>query len=296
MDPLLLVDGHNLLYRAAYGTPAEVYSRDTPRRDITTQFMFFALLRKAISANLTEWPEIIVVFDGEHGSASRLAVDPEYKANRDTSDSARRPLEALPDITAGLDLYSVAWIEQDDTEADDAIATLTASRGGRDVIIVSTDQDFYQLLAWPEPERGAVRILNTARHSGRRILDPAHVHDRYGVEPDRYPDLRALAGDPSDNIPGVTGVGITTARRLLADGLGLEDLPASGRLTGARGKAIRESWTQVLTWRSMIRMRADVPLPRAPTGEPTTALPRAADIIDKLGLWDRPRTSGRDDQ
>jgi DNA polymerase-1 len=291
MVPLLLVDGHNLLYRAAYGTPAEIYSRGTPRRDITTQFMFFALLRKAVTANLEDWPEIIVVFDGEHGTASRLAVDAAYKANRDASDAARRPLEALADITAGLDLYDIAWLEQDDTEADDAIATLTASRGGRQTIILSTDQDFYQLLAWPDPTRGAVCILNTARHTGQRILDPAHVHDRYGVSPARYPDLRALAGDPSDNIPGVTGVGLTTARRLLTDDLGLEDLPASGRLTGARGTAIRDGWTQVLTWRSMIRMRGDVPLTLNPTGQPTAPLPRAADIIDKLGLWDRPRES-----
>jgi len=293
MVPLLLVDGHNLLYRAAFATAAEVYSRDVSRRDLTTQFMFFALLRKAVTANLDSWPEIIVVFDGEYGSASRQALDTDYKATRDTSDSARRPLEALADIIAGLELYEVPWIEQDDAEGDDIIASLTAARGAQDVIILSTDRDFCQLLAPSDPPRGAVRILNTARRADRRLIDSSDVLDRYGVLPDRYADLRALAGDPSDNIPGVAGVGIITAQRLLADGLGLEGLLASGRLTGMRGEAIRACWTQVLTWRSMIRLRTDMVLPRVPTGQPGAPLPRAADIIEKLGLWDRPRRAER---
>jgi 5'-3' exonuclease len=69
--PLLLCDGHNLLFRACFGTPAQIWSRDEPdKRDLTTEFMFFALLRKGINSELPGWPEVIVVFDGENGSAS----------------------------------------------------------------------------------------------------------------------------------------------------------------------------------------------------------------------------------
>ncbi|WP_045875814.1 5'-3' exonuclease H3TH domain-containing protein [Pseudofrankia sp. DC12] len=284
--PLLLVDGHNLLYRACFATPAQIYSRDPARRDITTQFMFFALLRKAITAELAGWPEVLVVFDGEHGAAGRQAADPAYKANRPTNEEARRPLEALADIKTGLDLLAVAWLECEDAEADDAIATLAhAARPAREVLILSTDQDYFQLLTGPDGLGQAVRVLNTARHPGNRLLGPADVRARYGVEPAQFPDLRALAGDPADNIPGIRGIGPKTAAALLADGLSLDDLPASGRLTGTRGAAIHTAWPQILAWRDMIRLRRDLPVPHEPAGTPTAAFPIPGEIITKLGLW-----------
>ncbi|WP_200931469.1 5'-3' exonuclease H3TH domain-containing protein [Frankia sp. R43] len=286
--PLFLIDGHNLLFRACFGTPAEIYSRDAERRDITTEFMFFALLRKAVTAELDSWPEILVVFDGEHGSAERQASDADYKANRDTSDTARRPLEALANVKTGLDLFGITWIEIDDAEADDVIATLTAATSAeRDVLILSMDQDFYQLLTDPDSHgtRQPIRILNTARRPGSRLIGPADVLTRYGVHPAQFADLRALSGDSSDNIPGVRGIGPKTAAALLAGGLTLEDLPASGRLIGAKGAAVHAAWPQVLTWRAMIRMRHDVPLPRTPTGIATTPLPIPGDVIAQLGLW-----------
>jgi DNA polymerase-1 len=78
--PLPLVDGHNLLFRACFGTPAQIMSRDQHgKRDITTQFMFFALLRKGINDELVRWPEVIVVFDGQDGAAHRQDATPVTK-------------------------------------------------------------------------------------------------------------------------------------------------------------------------------------------------------------------------
>jgi len=112
----------------------------------------------------------------------------------------------LPDVKAGLDLFGIAWTEIDDAEADDVIAT--------------------------------VRVLSPGRRPGQRLLGPAHVHDRFGIPPERYPDLRALCGDSSDNIPGVRGIGLKTAAALLAGGLGLAG-PARLRAAGRRGRRRR---------------------------------------------------------
>jgi hypothetical protein len=101
-------------------------------------------------------------------------------------------------------------------------------------------------------------------------------------------DFRALAGDTSDNIRGVRGIGAKTAAALLDGGLTLDDLPASGRLVGRKGDAITRAWQQVLTWRDMIRMNNQVRVPAgAVTGLATTPLPRPAEVIEKLGLWER---------
>ncbi len=286
--PLLLVDGHNLLFRACFGTPAQILSRDeTGKRDITTQFMFFALLRKGINDEFSHWPEIVVIFDGEDGAAHRKDTDPGYKATRPEGPEALRPILALPDVKAGLDTFGITWVEIDDAEADDVIATLVTAHPGRDVLIASMDQDYYQLLRDPGPGSSAVRVMNTAMRPGSRMIGPAEVTARYGITPGQYPDFRALCGDASDNIPGVRGVGAKTAAALLSGGLILEDLPASGRLSGGKGAAIRAAWPQVLTWRSMIQMRTNLPLPASPTGAATTPLPIPGQVIARLGLWRR---------
>ena len=126
--PLLLVDGHNLLFRACFGTPAQIWSRDEDdKRDLTTEFMFFALLRKGINEELPGWPEVVVVFDGQDGSAQRKEADAGYKANRPAGGEALKPILALPAVKAGLDLFAITWVEISDAEADDVIATLAAS-------------------------------------------------------------------------------------------------------------------------------------------------------------------------
>jgi DNA polymerase-1 len=286
---LLLVDGHNLLFRACFGTPAQIFSRDKEgKRDLTTEFMFFALLRKGINEELSGWPEVVVVFDGQDGSAQRKETDAGYKANRPDGGEALKPILALPAVKAGLDLFGITWVEIADAEADDVIATLAASCPERDVLISSMDQDYYQLLRDAGPGHGPVRVLNTARRAGSRLVGPAEVRAKHGVDPAQFTGYRALAGDQADNIPGVTGVGAKTAAALLDGGLMLDDLPASGRLTGRKGAAITSAWQQVLTWRDMIRVNDQVPVPGdAVTGLATTPLPRPAEVIEKLGLWKR---------
>lgn len=113
---LVLVDGSNLLWRAAYGFPARITTRDG--RDVTGLFGFFALLRKALH-QLDEPAECIVVFDSEAGWNGRRQEDPTYKQHRESADFS--PITALADIQRGLTDLGIAWYESGDWEADDVI-------------------------------------------------------------------------------------------------------------------------------------------------------------------------------
>lgn len=281
VPPLLLVDGHNLLWGATFGFPAAVMSRDK-KRNLTGLFAFFALLRVAIRDEVPGGaPEVIVVFDGQFGGADRRAADGGYKAQRPTGDDALAPILFLPDVKQGLDNRGIAWIEIDHAEADDAIATLVAATPApRPILLMSRDQDYYQLV-----DDTRIRVLNTKRRAGDRLIGAAAVRDRFGVSPAQWPDFRALAGDPADNIPGVRGIGAVTAAGLLAGGLRLDDLPGSGRLATGRGRGVLEQWDTVLKWREMIRLRTDLELPVTPTGQASPALPAPRDVVEQLGRW-----------
>ncbi|MFF3002006.1 5'-3' exonuclease H3TH domain-containing protein [Kitasatospora sp. NPDC057940] len=278
--PLLLVDGFNLLWAGTFGFPAPIHSRDKSR-ELTGLFAFFALLRAAIrdDVDVVE-PEVLVVFDGEHGSAERTATDQEYKANREATPEALKPLQFLAPVKDGLDAHGIRWAEVENAEADDVIATLaTQTAASRPVLIMSRDMDFYQLLD------DRVRILNRSRKSAQRIITADEVVTRYGVTPAQWPAFRALTGDKSDNIPGVHGVGPKVASALLHDGMRLRDLPGSGRLTGAKGTAITTAWADVLRWEAMITVRRDLDVPIAPSGQASPQLPKPAEVVEKLGLW-----------
>lgn len=272
--PLVLVDGHNLLWRGAFGFPARIASRDGTDR--TGTFAFFALLRVA-QRELPARSEVVVCFNGQFGATARRSSEVAYKSNRDSADIS--PILALPDVKRGLDLCEVPWSEIEDQEGDDLIATLASRHRDREVVVFSADRDFFQLLD------GRVSVFNQAAHPGRRQIHAQHVIERFGVKPGQWCDFRALTGDPADAIPGVKGCGVRSAARLLAGDMTLERLPASGRLQGVIGDRIAEAWQHVLRWRDLIRLRIDVPLDDVVGCRPTQALPRPADMLHALDLW-----------
>ncbi|MGH3814370.1 MAG: 5'-3' exonuclease [Pseudonocardiaceae bacterium] len=271
--PRLYVDGHNLLHRAAFGFPTRITSRSG--RDITLVFGFFALIR-AGARSLDTPPEVIVVFDGHDGAADRRALLPQYKPPVIGDEQVFADLSRIHD---GLDLLSIHWVENDQWEADDVIASLIAAHPGREHLIMSTDKDFYQLLS------DRISVLNTQRRADRRRVYPAEVWEKHEVLPHQWCDYRALTGDKSDNIPGIRGIGDTTAARLLADGAHLEDLEKLDRLTGGTGALIRHQWDDLILWRTLIQLRTDIPLPTTTETHQSSSLPPAPDIIGQLDLW-----------
>lgn len=275
--PLMLVDGHNLLWGATFGFPAEIRSRDKTRL-LTGLFAFFALLRVAVRDEIPGGrPEIIVVFDGQNGTAERTAIDPTYKAQRPTDDAALAPIHYLPDVRRGLDHCGIAWFELDNAEADDVIATIVTTHPDRHTIIMSRDRDYYQLIT------DQVTVLNTKTQP--RLLNPAAILARHGVTPAQWADFRALVGDPADNIPGVPGIGAKTGAALLAGGMTLDQLPDSGRLAHGRARAVAEHLHNAHKWRDMIRLRTDLTLPIHPNGQPSPPLPAPRDVVHNLDLW-----------
>ena len=280
--PLLLVDGHNLLWRSWYGFPARIKSRDKTR-DVTGVFGFFALLRVAIR-ELPSPPEVVVVFDGENAWGDRSAIDPAYKAHRATDEDAMAPIRSLTDVVRGLEATRLRHVCVDTAEADDIIASVVArchrQAPEREVWIMSNDRDFYQLLD------ARTRVLNTLRRPGQRIVDHADIEMRFRVTPAQWCDRTSLVGDPSDGIRGVRGVGPITAARLLADGLTIEALPESDRLVGRVGERIRDSLDDVVRWKRMLRMQTHHAVPAdLLSHSPSCELPKAPSVLDVLDLW-----------
>jgi 5'-3' exonuclease len=275
VTPLLVVDGHHLLYRSWWGFSDRRITSRNKMRDLTGVFGFLAILRKT---HLEEAPdhEIIVVFDGENAAAIRQTRDSGYKNNRAGVDHTA--IKSLGMIKDGLDATGVRWIELDTCEGDDIVATIahTAASAGRNVTCYSSDRDFYQLV------NEHITLLTPAR----RRITPAEVSARHHITARQWPDYRALTGDSCDNIPGIRGIGPKTAATLLAGGIHLEQLRNSSRLDAPRCRTVTQHWGQLLTWHDMIRLNRTIPLPSGiGTGQTTPTMPRAAEILDQLGLW-----------
>jgi DNA polymerase-1 len=172
----------------------------------------------------------------------------------------------LPEIRAALDCAGVANLEVRDREADDVIATLASCAQERCVRVLSTDRDYFQLIGV------STTVVNPRERPS--LVTEATVAKRYGVRPSQWCDFRALAGDTSDNIPGLPGVGMKKAAMLLEDGRTLDDIR----------DVIGDLWDDVYRWRELIRLRTDIDVDCVPTGEPTPRMPSPTAVCAELGL------------
>jgi len=207
---IVLVDGANSLYRAFFAIPP---LRAADGRPTNAAYGFVNMLRKVLREEAPD--RVAVVFDAR-GKTFRHELFPEYKATRDAQpeDLAAQ----IPVVRELLEALGIPLVEIAGYEADDVIATLVdAAPPEARVAVVSSDKDLMQLVS----ER--VSLVDGMRD---RRFGPKEVEERFGVPPAKVLDLRALVGDPSDNIPGVKGIGEKGAAKLIAEWGDLENLLA----------------------------------------------------------------------
>ncbi len=201
---LVVIDGHSLLYRGFYATRMLTTSDGRPTNAV---FSFTNMLLSLL--NTVEPAAIVVAFDAP-APTFRHEAFVEYKAHRqETPDEFRPQVEMTRQLLQALGIPTLA---EPGFEADDLVGTIArhAPEQGYEVLIFTGDRDQLQLI------NEHVRVCAPLRGvSDLQIFDAQAVQERYGIRPEQIPDLKALAGDPSDNIPGVPGVGEKTAVKLL---------------------------------------------------------------------------------
>jgi DNA polymerase I len=253
VDRLLIIDGHAYAYRAFHAIRDLRAPDGQPTNAIYGFVKMLAKMREAVAPKY-----LLVVWDGGL-SAERLAVLPEYKAQRPEMPDDLRP--QLDGIVGWLQAAGVASFCRAGVEADDYIACLArrASENNVPVVIASADKDFMQLVS------SRVGLLNPNDKSGT-IWTDGRVRDRTGVEPSQIVDWLGLMGDSVDNIPGVPGVGPKTAAELLIRFGSVENLLA--RLDEVKSEklraALRDSADVVRRNRELVRLRDDLPCEFSP--------------------------------
>ena len=229
---LLLIDGHSLAFRAFYALSPDSFK--TPDGQHTNAVHgFISMLLNILGA---EKPTHLAVAFDLSRSSFRTEEYPEYKGTRgETPPEFNGQTELLREALTAMNIKTIT---RENYEADDILASLADQSGakGFNVFVVSGDRDTFQLISESTtilyPVKG---VLNLAR------MDDAAVLEKYGIHAKQYPDLAALVGETSDNLPGIPGVGPKTAAKWLqAHGDLAGVLAAADDITGKVGESLRE--------------------------------------------------------
>src|SRR6266566_2109715 len=251
---LFLVDGNNLAYRAFFALPEELATSEGFPTNALLGFtnMLFKLLSDYRPKG------VAVAWDTRpvHRAAQAEAVEVVYKEGRRPMPDLRR--EQFPHLRPIVEAFGYRNLEFEGWEADDVIATLAtrADEAGVKTTVVSTDRDAFQLVT------DNVALMMTPRGvSDVHVYTPERVEARLGIRPDQVPDFIGLKGDPSDNIPGIPGIGDKTAGQLIAQYGSLEEVVEhADELTPARSRAVKEHAEQARAAKELATMRRDLEL------------------------------------
>ena len=256
----MLLDGNSLAFRAFYALPAENFKT---QGGLTTNavYGFTAML---INLLRDEQPTHVAAAFDVSRQTFRAEKYPEYKAGRSaTPDEFRGQIDITKEVLAALGITVLA---EPGFEADDVIATLAtqAEDEGYRVLVVTGDRDSLQLVSDDVtvlyPRKGVSELTR---------FTPAAVVEKYGLTPQQYPDFAALRGDPSDNLPGIPGVGEKTATKWIAEYGSLQALVDNVEsVKGKVGDALRANLSHVVLNRELTDLVKNVPLAQTPARPP----------------------------
>ncbi len=284
MARLMLIDGNSLLYRAFFALPTDMA---TASGQVTNAvYGFTSMLINLIKDHHPD--QLVATFDRPEPTFRHEKVQ-DYKAGRaETPDILRQQMGLARQL---VEVLHVPLVDSPGFEADDVIATLATQAAGRgdEVIVVTGDRDTYQLVQDP-----CVKVLYNKRGVSDYVLyDEAGIEARTGVKPAVYPEYAALRGDPSDNLPGVPGVGEKTAARLINTYGDLDGIFAHlDDLTPKLRQSLADSEAQVRANAAVTPLVRDVPVSvdeqeAAVGGWDLEEIRRLFDFLEFRSLWDR---------
>lgn len=274
---LLVIDGHSLAFRAFYALPVDSFStRDGQHTNAIHGFlsMLILLLQNEKPTHLA------VAFDISRYSF-RTREFAEYKGTR--GETPPEFVGQVPLLQEALHALGITTVTKEDFEADDILATL-ATRGaaeGYSVLVVSGDRDAIQMV---NPD---VTLLypNARGVSELKRYDRDAVVERYGIEPEQYPDVAALVGETSDNLIGIDKVGEKTAVKWITTYGSLDGvLEHADEITGVVGEKLREQKDRAIRNRKLNHLVTDVPLPVGPGDllRQPIDVPAVREVFDRL--------------
>ena len=246
-----------MAFRAFYALPPDNFVTATGQHT-NAVYGFVSMLTRLLE---TEKPtHIAVAFDVSRHSF-RTEEYPEYKGTRDaTPEEFKGQVELIREV---LDAMGIVSLSREGFEADDILATLAyrAGNDGATVLVVSGDRDSFQTVT------DNVTVLYPGTGPGDlRRMTPQAVEEKYGVPPHRYPEIAAIVGETSDNLPGVPGVGPKTAAQWINKYDGLDNLMArADEIGGKRGAALREHIDDVVRNRRLNCLLTDMDLEVSPS-------------------------------
>ncbi|MFJ4512555.1 DNA polymerase I [Streptomyces sp. NPDC088816] len=275
---LMLMDGHSLAYRAFFALPAENFTTATGQ-PTNAIYGFASMLANTLRDE--EPTHFAVAFDVSR-KTWRSAEFTEYKANRSkTPDEFKGQVELIGEL---LDAMNASRFAVDGFEADDVIATLAtqAEAEGFEVLIVTGDRDSFQLVS----EHTTV-LYPTKGVSELTRFTPEKVFEKYGLTPAQYPDFAALRGDPSDNLPGIPGVGEKTAAKWINQfGSFAQLVERVEEVKGKAGQNLRDHLESVKLNRRLTELERSVELSKTVTDLTRTPYDRkaVAMVLDTLEI------------
>ncbi len=254
-DHFYLIDGSGYIFRAYYALPPLSRKSDGLPTGAVSGFcsMLFKLLEDSRSDDSKERPtHFAVIFDSARKNF-RNEIYKDYKANRSEAPDDLAP--QFEYIRKSVKAFNLPSIELLNYEADDLIATYAKqiSKIGAKVTVISSDKDLMQLVSKD------VRLYDPMKS---KVIGEKEVKEKFGVKPNQVVDVQSLAGDSSDNIPGVPGIGIKTAAELINKYKNLDNLlkRADEIKQNKRRETLKENKDKALLSKKLVTLKEDVPV------------------------------------